>query len=71
MDSPPDTAAQEVLGSGANAVAYRASRPDGSEVALKTVSLRGLRDWKQLELFQRESKVGWVRRSAVEASGMS
>lgn len=44
----------EVLGAGSNAVAYRARRPDGSEVALKALSLRSLRDWKQLELFQRE-----------------
>ncbi len=32
----------------------KARRPDGSEVALKALSLRSLRDWKQLELFQRE-----------------
>jgi serine/threonine protein kinase len=27
------------------------------QVALKALSLRGLRDWKQLELFQREAVV--------------
>ncbi|KXZ55099.1 hypothetical protein GPECTOR_3g253 [Gonium pectorale] len=48
---------EEVLGAGSNAVAYRARRPDGSEVALKALSLRGLRDWKALELFQREGQV--------------
>eukprot|EP00198_Chlamydomonas_reinhardtii_P000872 XP_001690207.1 predicted protein [Chlamydomonas reinhardtii] len=47
---------EEVLGAGSNAVAYRARRPDGSEVALKALSLRSLRDWKQLELFEREAK---------------
>ena len=34
----------------------QARRPDGSEVALKALSLRSLRDWKQLELFEREAK---------------
>ncbi|KAG2424567.1 hypothetical protein HXX76_014447 [Chlamydomonas incerta] len=47
---------EEVLGAGSNAVAYRARRPDGSEVALKSLSLRSLRDWKQLELFEREAR---------------
>ncbi|PNH04100.1 Calcium/calmodulin-dependent protein kinase I, partial [Tetrabaena socialis] len=45
----------EVLGAGSNAVAYRARRADGSEVALKALSLRSLRDWKQLTLFEREA----------------
>ncbi|GLC59967.1 hypothetical protein PLESTB_001559000 [Pleodorina starrii] len=49
---------EEVLGAGSNAVAYRARRTsDGSEVALKALSLRSLRDWKQLELFQREGRI--------------
>ncbi|GIL85278.1 hypothetical protein Vretimale_10750 [Volvox reticuliferus] len=47
---------EEVLGAGSNAVAYRARRADGTEVALKALSLRSLRDWKQLELFQREAR---------------
>jgi len=48
----------EVLGAGANAVAYRArdARRDGEEVALKALSLRSLRDWKQLDLFKREAE---------------
>ncbi|GFR48227.1 hypothetical protein Agub_g10088, partial [Astrephomene gubernaculifera] len=47
----------EVLGAGSNAVAYRALRPDGSPVALKCLSLRGLREWKALGLLQREAGV--------------
>ncbi|KAF6262994.1 kinase-like domain-containing protein [Scenedesmus sp. NREL 46B-D3] len=51
-------AVQEALGRGANAVTYRAiDNTNGHEVALKALSLRGLRDWKQLELFQREAVV--------------
>jgi serine/threonine protein kinase len=48
----------EVLGAGANAVAYRASdsQRDGAEVALKALSLKSLRDWKQLDLFKREAE---------------
>jgi serine/threonine protein kinase len=46
------------LGAGANAVAYRArAEATGERVAVKAMSLRGLRDWKQLELFQREAAV--------------
>ena len=30
----------------------------GVEVAVKALSLRSLRDWKQLELFEREGQVG-------------
>ncbi|WIA18005.1 hypothetical protein OEZ85_009492 [Tetradesmus obliquus] len=49
---------QEALGRGANAITYRAvDNTNGHEVALKALSLRGLRDWKQLELFQREAVV--------------
>ncbi|KAG2493916.1 hypothetical protein HYH03_007852 [Edaphochlamys debaryana] len=47
---------EEVLGAGSNAVAYRARRADSSSVALKALSLRSLRDWKQLELFEREAR---------------
>ena len=30
---------------------------EGRQVAVKALSLRALRDWKQLDLFQREGKV--------------
>jgi hypothetical protein len=49
----------EVLGAGANAVAYRAADAQGAgnkEVALKALSLKSLRDWKQLDLFKREAE---------------
>lgn len=47
-----------MLGAGSNAVTYRAvDTTSGSPVAIKALSLRGLRDWKQLELFQREAQV--------------
>jgi serine/threonine protein kinase len=35
----------------------QATTPDGRAVAIKALSLRGMRDWKQLELFQREAAV--------------
>ncbi len=48
----------ELLGSGGSGSTYRATRiSDGSEVAIKILSLRHLNDWKQLELFEREAKV--------------
>lgn len=46
-----------VLGTGSNAVTYQAVTPDGRDVAVKALSLKGMRDWKQLELFQREAQV--------------
>eukprot|EP00879_Flechtneria_rotunda_P010283 GHRR01010750.1.p1 GENE.GHRR01010750.1~~GHRR01010750.1.p1 ORF type:complete len:629 (+),score=211.09 GHRR01010750.1:70-1956(+) len=49
---------QEVLGRGANATTYKAvDTTNDRQVAIKALSLRGLRDWKQLELFQREAVV--------------
>ncbi|GAB4823289.1 hypothetical protein N2152v2_010335 [Parachlorella kessleri] len=49
---------QEVLGRGANAVTYKCKEQgSGTEVAVKALSLRSLRDWKQLELFEREGQV--------------
>eukprot|EP00877_Chromochloris_zofingiensis_P011946 jgi/Chrzof1/7004/Cz02g07100.t1 len=49
---------EDVLGAGSNAVTYRATVSDsGQQVAIKALSLRGLRDWKQLELFQREAQI--------------
>ena len=47
---------QEVLGHGGNGVTYRCHDADtNSAVAVKALSLRSLRAWKQLELFQREA----------------
>jgi hypothetical protein len=38
------------------------------QVALKALSLKGIKDWKQLELFQREAVVlqVWLCRQLVE-----
>lgn len=46
-----------VLGQGSNATTYSALDPDGLPVAVKALSLGGLKDWKQLDLFQREADV--------------
>ncbi|MEW5312551.1 MAG: hypothetical protein WDW38_004178 [Sanguina aurantia] len=46
-----------VLGSGSNAITYKAVTAAGLEVAIKALTLRGLKDWKQLDLFQREAQV--------------
>lgn len=47
-----------VLGRGGNGVTYRCTDSDtGRLVAVKALSLRSLRDWKQLELFQREAQI--------------
>ena len=35
--------------------AEQAEGPAGDPVAIKALSLRGLRDWKQLQLFEREA----------------
>ncbi|PRW59623.1 serine threonine kinase [Chlorella sorokiniana] len=49
----------ELLGRGGNGTTYRCRRTDGSggDVAAKVLSLRSLRDWKQLELFEREAQI--------------
>lgn len=45
-----------ILGRGANGVTYDAiDTSTDSEVALKAISLRGMRSWKTLDLFERES----------------
>jgi len=44
-----------VLGTGSNAVTYKALMRDGTPVAVKTLSLRGMEGWKQLQLFEREA----------------
>lgn len=48
---------QAVLGRGSSAVAYSALDPAGRTVAVKALSLGGLKDWKQLDLFQREAQI--------------
>lgn len=45
------------LGRGGLGVMYEAEKAsDGSRVAMKAVSLRSMRDWKELELFEREAQ---------------
>lgn len=47
-----------VLGKGGSGLTYRAQDiTTGDRVALKELSLRGLGDWKKLELFEREARV--------------
>lgn len=47
-----------VLGRGGSGVTYEAERcSDGERVALKELSFAGLRDWKVLELFEREATI--------------
>ncbi|KAL4447567.1 hypothetical protein ABPG75_004786 [Micractinium tetrahymenae] len=64
LDFPPVTLlggrykVAELLGHGMNGVTYRCRDNDsGSDVAVKCLSLRSLRDWKQLDLFEREAAV--------------
>lgn len=48
----------EVLGQGGSSITYEAAdRVMGHHVALKELSLKGLSDWKKLELFEREAQV--------------
>eukprot|EP00887_Chlorella_sp_A99_P006661 scaffold3.g6661.t1 len=47
----------EALGSGSSGITYRCRDVGAArDVAVKVLSLRGLRDWKQLELFEREAQ---------------
>ncbi|KAL4535053.1 hypothetical protein Ndes2526A_g05906 [Nannochloris sp. 'desiccata'] len=47
-----------VLGRGGNGVTYRCLDTEtGHLVAVKSLSLKNLRDWKQLDLFQREAQI--------------
>lgn len=63
-DIPPDTIigrrykVEKVLGRGSNAITYRCHDIDTNHsVAIKALSLRSIKDWKQLELFERESLI--------------
>ena len=48
---------RNVLGKGSFGTTYACERPDvGDEVALKVLTLREMRDWKALQLFEREAK---------------
>ncbi|KAL2642120.1 hypothetical protein R1flu_009707 [Riccia fluitans] len=46
-----------VLGEGGVCTTYEAQVEDGSTVALKAISLRFMKGWKDLELFEREARV--------------
>lgn len=46
-----------ILGQGGVATTYEAETPDRERVALKAMSLRSLKGWKELELFEREARV--------------
>ena len=47
----------EVLGQGGSGITYEAEdRVNDRHVALKELSLKGLSDWKKLELFKREAQ---------------
>jgi len=45
------------LGTGGSGTTYKARAPDGSMVAIKAISLRGMRGWKSLELYEREVQI--------------
>ena len=48
---------RDVLGKGSFGTTYACERPEmGDEVALKVLTLREMRDWKALQLFEREAK---------------
>lgn len=48
----------QVLGRGGSGITYQAEDAfTGRQVALKELSLKGLSDWKKLELFEREARV--------------
>ncbi|XP_059072812.1 uncharacterized protein LOC131034044 isoform X2 [Cryptomeria japonica] len=46
-----------ILGQGGSSITYEAEVGDGEKVALKAMSLRNMRGWKELDLFERECRV--------------
>lgn len=46
-----------LLGQGGASITYEAEVGDGEKVALKAMSLRNMRGWKDLDLFERECRV--------------
>lgn len=46
-----------LLGQGGASITYEAEVGDGDKVALKAMSLRNMRGWKDLDLFERECRV--------------
>lgn len=46
----------KLLAKGKSGLVYKAERPGGGLVAVKSLSLRSMADWKQLELFEKEAK---------------
>jgi serine/threonine protein kinase len=51
---------KELIGQGSNGTTYAAQKLDSPTeelVALKVLSLRGSKDWKAIELFEREARV--------------
>ncbi|MCO5599422.1 hypothetical protein L7F22_053525 [Adiantum nelumboides] len=46
-----------LLGQGGLATTYEAEGLDGERVALKAISLRSIKGWKELDLFEREARV--------------
>jgi serine/threonine protein kinase/ankyrin repeat protein len=47
----------DVLGEGNSGITYRAKALDGTIVALKILALRGIENWKLVELFEREAQI--------------
>lgn len=47
---------RESLGQGSFGTTYRATTNDGDDIALKVLSFRNMKNWKALELFEREAR---------------
>ena len=49
---------QKIIGEGSTGITYSAIASDTErQVAIKNLSLRGLDNWKEIELFEREAKI--------------